>query len=109
LRVWRRQGAIGTSHDAFRVMIPHEGKFFFWLQRFSLPGGAVFSGFETMSPPLVLNPTCDAAHSHDCVLVQAQQELGPVKVVSTETSGSQLALHFATGSTIFIQRMRAAD
>jgi hypothetical protein len=59
LRVWNAYGALGvTSGHPDRVWIPHEGKFFMWMQRFPMPGGlGAFTGYEPLSPPLVLNPT----------------------------------------------------
>ncbi len=108
LRVWTRSGALDTVHDPYRVWIPHEGKFFMWMQRFPMAGGGTFSGYNPSSPPLVLDPIGTPEQFHECD-VKAAQESGPVKVVSSEHDGSQLALHFATGSTVFIQRMRAAE
>lgn len=108
LRVWRPSGAIGTINDPYRVLIPHEGKFFMWMQRFPMAGGGAFSGYEASSPPLVLNPLGTPEQFHQCD-VKAAQARGPVKVVSSDHDGSQLALHFETGSTVFIQRMHAAD
>ena len=40
LRVWNAYGALGiTAHKEDRVWIPHEGKFFMWMQRFPMSGG----------------------------------------------------------------------
>lgn len=108
LRVWRRSGAIGTIQDPFRVSIPHEGKFFMWMQRFPMAGGGAFSGYEASSPPLVLNPL-GTPEQFDLCDVKAAQARGPIRVASSEHDGAQLALHFETGSTVFIQRMHAAD
>jgi hypothetical protein len=108
LRVWTRTGALDTAHDPYRVWIPHEGKFFMWMQRFPMAGGGSFGGYNPTSPPLVLNPIGTPEQFHLCD-VKAAQERGPVKVLSTEHSGTQLALHFETGSTVFIQRMHALE
>ncbi len=108
LRVWTRSGALDTVHEPYRVSIPHEGKFFMWMQRFPMAGGGTFSGYIPSSPPLVLNPIGTPEQFHQCD-VKAAQERGPVKVLSSEHNGTQLALHFETGSTVFIQRMHAAE
>ena len=108
LRVWTRSGALDTVHEPYRVSIPHEGKFFMWMQRFPMAGGGTFSGYVPSSPPLVLNPIGTPEQFHLCD-VKAAQEHGPVKVLSSEHNGTQLALHFETGSTVFIQRMHAAE
>ena len=110
LRVWNAYGALGfTIQQPERVRIPHEGKFFMWLQRFPMPGGLpAFNGYEPLSPPLVLNPTGTAEQFH-AVDVKAAQERGPVRVVSSTHDGSSFALRFEGGTSVLIQRMHAAD
>ena len=112
LQVWARNGPLTqTGHAANQFWIPHDGKMFMWMQRFPMSGGgseagSTFSGYEPMSPPLVLNPLGTSEQFHRCD-VRAAQAKGPVKVTSNEHDGSQLKLRFETGSTVFIQRMRA--
>jgi hypothetical protein len=110
LRVWSKNGALGTTyHDLFRVSIPHEGKFFMWMQRFPAYGGVqAFSGYETFSPPLVLNPT-GSAEQFQFINVKAAQEKGPEKVVDTEHDGMDYVIRYESGSVVFVQRMHAAD
>jgi hypothetical protein len=110
LRVWTKHGAMGTNyHDPNRVFIPHEGKFFMWMQRFASPGSVpAFSGFEAFSPPLVLNPTGNA-DQFQVIDVQAAQEKGPEKVVSTDHDGMDYVIRYESGTVVFVQRMHAAD
>ena len=110
LRVWNAYGALGFSvQQPDRVRIPHEGKFFMWMQRFPMPGGLpAFNGYEPLSPPLVLNPT-GTAEQFQALDVKAAQERGPVKVVSSTHDGSSFALRFEGGTSVLIQRMHAAN
>ena len=114
LQVWTSNGPLGqTGHAANQFWIPHDGKMFMWMQRFPMSGGggesgSTFGGYEPMSPPLVLNPVGTPEQFHACDVAAAQAK-GPVKVISNEHDGSQLKLRFETGSTVFIQRMRATQ
>jgi len=110
LRVWSKEGALDTVHDANRVWIPHAGKFFMWLQRFPMSGSRerTFAGYKPFSPPLVLEPLGSPEQYRACD-VKAAQARGPVKVVSSEHDGTQLKLRFESGATVFIQRMRASN
>jgi hypothetical protein len=111
LRVWTARGALGiTAHQPDRVWIPHEGKFFMWMQRFPISGfgSGGFAGYETFRPPLVLNPTGTAEQFH-ATDVKAAQERGPVKVVSSDHDGSSFVLRFEGGTAVLIQRMHAVD
>ncbi len=110
LRVWTKSGAMGiNSHDPYRVFIPHEGKFFMWMQRFPAAGTTpVFSGFEAFSPPLVLNPTGTSDQFH-AIDVGAAQEKGPVKVISIDHNGMDFVIRYETGTVLFVQRMHAAN
>lgn len=109
LQVWTKNGALGlTSRDPNKFWIPDGGKFFMWMQRFPMAGGGTFNGFEPSSPPLVFNPTGTPEQFHQCD-VTAAQEKGPEKVVESTHDGSQMKLRFASGATVFIQRMRAAE
>jgi hypothetical protein len=111
LRVWNAYGALGvTAHKDDRVWIPHEGKFFMWMQRFPMSGfrAGPFTGYEPLSPPLVLNPTGTAEQFRACD-VKAAQERGPVKVVSSAHDGSSFVLRFDGGTSVLIQRMHAAE
>ncbi len=111
LRVWNAYGALGiTAHKDDRVWIPHDGKFFMWMQRFSMSGfrNGPFTGYEPLSPPLVLNPT-GTPEQFRAVDVKAAQERGPVKVVSSSHDGSSFVLRFEGGTSVLIQRMHAAE
>jgi len=111
LRVWNAFGALGvTAQKEDRVWIPHEGKFFMWMQRFPMSGfrGGPFTGFEPLSAPLVLNPTGTPGQFRACD-VKAAQERGPVKVASSVHEGSTFILHFESGTAVLMQRMHAAD
>lgn len=123
MQVWTKNGALGlTSRDPNRFRIPHEGKIFMFMQRFPMSGaggpenpltgapdhGSTFTGYEPYSPPLVLNPTGTPAQFRSCD-VKAAQEKGPLKVIASEHDGSQMKLRFESGSTVFIQRMHAAE
>jgi hypothetical protein len=111
LRVWNARGALGISaHQQDRVWIPHEGKFFMWMQRFPISGfgSGAFSGFEAFGPPLVLNPT-GRSEQFQATDVKAAQEAGPVKVVSSDHDGSSFVLRFEGGTSVLIQRMHAVE
>ncbi len=111
LRVWNAFGALGiTAGKEDRVWIPHEGKFFMWMQRFPMSGfrSGPFTGFEPLSPPLVLKPTGTPAQFRACD-VKAAQERGPVKVASSAHEGSTFILRFEGGTAVLMQRMHAAD
>lgn len=109
LRVWSKSGALGANyHDPYRVFIPHEGKFFMWMQRFPAVGSqSTFTGFEAFSPPLVLNPTGTADQFH-AIDVQAAQEKGPEKVTSVAHDGMDFVIHYESGTALFVQRMHSA-
>lgn len=109
LRVWGVNGALGvTAHQLDRVSIPHEGKYFLWMQRFPMRGflAPAFAGYEQFSPPLVLNPIGSAEQFRDTD-VKAAQERGPVKVISSDHDGSSFVIHFEGGTSVLIQRMHA--
>lgn len=109
LRVWTAQGALGiTAHQLDRVSIPHEGKYFLWMQRFPIRGygTGAFTGYEEFSPPLVLNPT-GSAEQFQNVDVKAAQEGGPVKVVSSDHTAASFVIRFEGGTSVLLQRMHA--
>jgi len=108
LQVWVARGTLDTSRDPNRFWIPHDGKYFLWMQRFPMAGGGTFTGFKSFSPPLVLDPLGTAEQFQLCDVAAAQQR-GPEKVVSTEHDDAQLKLHFASGSLVLIKRARPAD
>jgi hypothetical protein len=111
LRVWNRFGALGvTTHDLNRVWIPHEGKFFIWMQRFPISGYSTsgFTGFEEFSPPLVLNPT-GTSEQFKATNVTAAQELGPIKVTSSTHDGSSFVIRYEGGTSVMIERMHAVS
>jgi hypothetical protein len=111
LRVWTAGGALGiTAHKLDRVSIPHEGKYFLWMQRFPIRGYATgaFTGYEEFSPPLVLNPI-GSAEQFQNVNVKEAQERGPVKVVSSDHAGSSFVIRFEGGTSVFVQRMHALE
>jgi len=108
LQVWAVGGPLDSTRDANRFWIPHDGKYFFWMQRFPMAGGGTFTGFESFSPPLVLKPLGTAEQFRLCDVAAAQQ-VGPEKVVSTEHDDAQLKLHFASGSLVMIKRARVAE
>jgi hypothetical protein len=111
LRVFTSHGALGvTAHQQDRVWIPHEGKFFMWMQRFPMSGFSshAFSGYEQFSPPMVLNPTGTAEQFH-ATDVKAAQEHGPEKVISSDHDGSSFVLRFEGGTVIMVQRMHAVE
>jgi hypothetical protein len=70
-----------------------------WMQRFPMSGfgSGPFTGFEPLSPPLVLNPTGTPEQSRACD-VKAAQERGPVKVASSVHEDSTIVLHFEGGT-----------
>jgi hypothetical protein len=110
VRAWNAYGALDvTAHVPDRVWIPHEGKFFMWMQRFPMIGSrGPFTGYEPVSPPLVFNPTGSPEQFHSCD-VKAAQEKGPVKVLSSTHDGSSFVLRFDGGTSVLIQRMHAAE
>lgn len=111
LRVWNADGPVGvTAHQAERVWIPHEGKFFMWMQRFPMSGFSAgpFTGFEVSSPPLVLKPT-GTPDQFQATDVAAAQQRGPVKVAYSRHDGASFLLRFEGGTTVLIQRMHADD
>jgi len=111
VRAWNYLGVLGgTSHKNESFRIPHEGKFFIWMQRFPMHGGNTmpFDGYEPFSPPLVFNPT-GTPEQFRAVDVQAEQEKGPVKVVSSDRDGDNFVIRYEGGTSIMIQQLRAAD
>jgi hypothetical protein len=108
LRVWNAYGALGvTAHQPDRIWIPHEGKFFMWMQSFPMSGRfGPFMGYQPLSPPMVLDPagTAEQFHATD---VKADQERGPVRVLSSVHDGSSFVLRFESGTTVLIERMHA--
>ncbi|MGA9335289.1 MAG: hypothetical protein WBV39_13505 [Rudaea sp.] len=132
LRAWNAYGAMGvTAHNGNRVWIPHEGKFFMWMQRIHMtrsipnvplmpPSGSaggdnsglatspgVFTGYNPLSPPLVFIPTGSADQFQGTDLAAARNR-GPEKVVSSKHDGLSYAIKFASGTSVLIQRMHAA-
>lgn len=106
VRVWNAQGALGVNfHNPFRLWIPHEGKYFFWLQQFPMPDGYQFTAYQRFSPPLVLNPegSADAFHSTN---VEAAQTGGPTLVRQTEFEGASFVATFVSGSAVRVKRAR---
>jgi hypothetical protein len=81
-----------------------------WMQSFPMSGfrAAPFTGYEPLSPPLVLNPTGTPEQFH-AADVKAEQERGPVKVLSSDHDGSSFVLRFESGTVVLIQRMHAVD
>lgn len=110
-RAWNYLGVLGgTSHKNESFRIPHEGKFFIWMQRYPMAGGNTmpFDGYEPFSPPLVFNPT-GTAEQFQAVDIKADQEKGPVKVVWSERDGENFVIRYEGGTTILIQQLRAAN
>ncbi len=106
VRVWNVSGALGVDyHDPFRLWIQHEGKYFFWLQKFPMPDGLEFTSYRRFSPPLVLNPegSPDTMHVAD---VAAAQAAGPTPVRQTEFEGASFVATFTSGTTIRVKRLR---
>lgn len=97
-----------SRHEDDRVWIPHEGKFFMWMQRFPMSGSGPFTGYEPLRRPLVLNPTGTAEQFRACD-VKAAQERGPVKVVSSAHDGSSFVLRVEGGTSVLIQRTYAVE
>jgi hypothetical protein len=111
VRAWSYLGALGgNSHKNESFRIPHQGKFFIWMQRFPMRGASTppFDGYEAFSPPLVFNPT-GSAEQFQNVDIQAAQEKGPVKVVSSERDGDNFIIRYEGGTSILIQQLRAAN
>ena len=110
LRVWNAHGAIDvTTQPEDRVWIPHEGKFFMFMQRIPTNGSiGSFNGYRVEGPPLVFEPT-GTPEQFRTADVSAAQERGPVKVVSSTHDGSSFVLRFEGGTSVLVQRMHAAD
>ncbi|MEO6690221.1 MAG: hypothetical protein ABIN56_13995 [Dokdonella sp.] len=112
VRVWGPFGATTEFHDSNRLSIPHDGKYFLWMEQLK-PGpappdvGVWFTQFDTYSPPLVLNPIGRLATYSATQIAQAQNA-GPVHVKAVEREGSTFVATFATGAVVRIKRMRAA-
>jgi hypothetical protein len=112
LRVWGPFGATTEFHDPNRLSIPHDGKYFLWMEQLK-PGpappeaGVWFTQFDTYSPPLVLNPIGRLAAYSATQIAQAQTA-GPVHVKAVEREGSTFVATFATGAVVRLKRMRAA-
>jgi hypothetical protein len=112
-RVWVPGGALSvTIHDPFRLWIQHEGKYFFWLQKFPMPQSNdadgipyQFTSYQKFSPPLVLNPqgSADVMHAVD---IPAAQAAGPTPVSRTEFEGASFVATFTSGTTIRVKRLR---
>ncbi len=111
VRAWNYLGVLGgTSHKNESFRIPHQGKFFIWMQRFPMHGlsNPPFDGYEPFSPPLIFNPT-GSAEQFQTVDIQAAQEKGPVKVVSSDRDGENFIIRYEGGTSIMIQQLRAAN
>ena len=111
VRAWNYLGVLGgTSHKNESFRIPHQGKFFLWLQRFPMRGSSTmpFDGYEPFSPPLVFNPTGSSEQFRN-VDLKADQEKGPVKVVSSDHDGDNFVIRYEGGTSILVQRLRAAN
>lgn len=131
LRAWNVYGPMAaTEHDGGRVWIPHEGKFFMWMQRIRMtdsppneslmpPSGSVagdsvglatgsnvFTGYYPVGPPLVFRPAGRAQQFQDSDVAAAQQR-GPEKVVSSKHDGLSYSIKFDSGTSVLIQRMHA--
>jgi hypothetical protein len=113
VRVWVPGGALNvTIHDPSRLWIQHEGKYFFWLQKFPMPEATTadgqpyqFSSYQKFSPPLVLNPqgSADVMRTVD---IAAAQAAGPTPVSRTEFEGASFVATFTSGTTIRVKRLR---
>jgi hypothetical protein len=111
VRAWNAYGALGaTAHEPDRVWIPHEGKYFMWMQRIPMSGfnSGPFTGYKPLGPPLVFNPT-GTSEQFRATDVAVAQEKGPEKVVSSTHDGMSFVLRFEGGTSALIQRMHAAD
>ena len=111
VRAWNRYGPLGATarHADDRLFIAHEGKYFMWLQRISMSGGlGPFTGYETFGPPLVFKPTGTAEQFH-AADVDAAQQRGPVRVVSSAHDGATFIVRYEGGTSVLIQRMHAAE
>ena len=109
LRAWNAYGALGvTAHHPYRVRIPHEGKFFMWMQRIPMRGSSTgpFTGYDPLSLPMVFKPTGSAEQFH-AADVQAAQEHGPETVTSSRHDGLSFVMKFDSGTSVLIQRMHA--
>ncbi len=109
LRAWNAYGALGRvpAHAEDRVWIPHEGKFFMWMQRIPMSGRAgPFTGYDPVSPPMVFNPTGSQVQFQDSN-VEAAQRRGPETVVSSTHDGMSYAIKFDSGTSVLIKRMHA--
>ncbi len=109
-RVWNFLGPVGgTSHNVESFRIPHGGKYFLWMQRFSMSGnGGTFTNYERFSPPLVLNPM-GSAEDFQRINLKAAQEAGPVKVDYATRDGDNYVIHYQGGSSVMVQRLRSAN
>lgn len=111
VHAWNVFGPLGTTshHAEDRLFIPHEGKFFLWMQRISMSGTAgPFTGYEPLSPPLVFNPTGTSEQFHSADLDGAREH-GLVRVVSTAHDGATFIVRYEGGTSVLIQRMHAAE
>ena len=111
VRAWNAYGPLGTTthHADDRLFIPHEGKFFMWMQRIPMSGrSGPFTGYEPFSPPLVFKPT-GAAEQFRSADLDAAQEHGLVKVVSTAHEDATYIVRYEGGTSVLIQRMHALD
>jgi hypothetical protein len=80
-----------------------------WMQRFPSSGSIpAFSGFESFSPPLVLNPS-GTGEQFQVIDVEAAQEKGPEKVTTVDHNGMDFVVHYESGTALFVQRMHAAN
>jgi len=111
VRAWNAFGPLGTTthHAEDRFFIPHEGKFFLWMQRISMSGSAgPFTGYEPFGPPLVFKPTGTSEQFHSADLDGAVGH-GLVKVVSTAHEDATYIVRYEGGTSVLIQRMHAAE
>ena len=125
VRVWNSDDIGGNDARRNRVWITHENKYFIWLKRLpevsgvscgqgwlmfdatTTKCGGHFTGFQKVSPPLMLIPDGDLAAFHQDA-VQKAIMADPVQVTRQAHEGSTYVVTYEGGSTVRIRRMHAA-
>lgn len=114
VQVWNAGGAVGRVRNGDgRVWIPHESKYFLWMQRMPVIQrdcglcSSRFQDFQTLSPPMTLIPAGEEV-SRNRGRLNAQPPVA-VPVAEQKHEGATFVVHFQGGAVVRIRRMHAAS
>lgn len=113
IRVWGAFGTTTRSHDANRIIVRHEGKYFIWMSRIKAglappDSGTWFTEFEKFGAPLTLTPMGTLA-AYSGPQIDAAKAAGPVVVKASAREEASFVVTFTTGSVARFKRMHAEN